>query len=66
MFPAADGESPEKVCRYQDVLNYLNLTKSNELFSMTRPVKDHKQPTRVSLELLLYAILDVVSGLEVC
>lgn len=66
MFPAVDGESPEKVCCYQDVLNYLNLTKSNELFSMTRPVKDYKQPTRVSLELLLYAILDVVSGLKVC
>nr|XP_046234247.1 5-hydroxytryptamine receptor 3A-like [Scatophagus argus] len=51
-----DGES---VCCYQDVLNYLNLTKSNELFSMTRPVKDYKQPTQVSLEVLLYAILDV-------
>lgn len=65
MFLAVDGESSEKVCSYQDVLNYLNLTKSNELFSMTRPVKDYKQPTRVSLELLLYAILDVVSGLKV-
>lgn len=65
MFLAVDGESSEEVCSYQDVLNYLNLTKSNELFSMTRPVKDYKQPTRVSLELLLYAILDVVSGLKV-
>lgn len=66
MFSAVDGESTERVCRYQDVLNYLNLTKNNELFSMTRPVKDYKQPTRVSLELLLYAILDVVSGLKGC
>ncbi|XP_008294205.1 5-hydroxytryptamine receptor 3A-like [Stegastes partitus] len=56
---AVDGESSEKVCSYQDVLNYLNLTSNNELFSMTRPVKDHKQSTEVSLELLLYAILDV-------
>lgn len=28
---------------------------------MSRPVKDYRQPTQVTLELLLYAILDVVS-----
>ncbi|XP_059181183.1 5-hydroxytryptamine receptor 3A-like [Centropristis striata] len=54
---AVDGES---TCSYQDVLNYLNLTKNNELYSMTRPVKDYTHPTQVSLEVLLYAILDVV------
>ena len=54
--------SSEKVCSYQDVLNYLNLTKANEMFSLTRPVKDYKKPTEVFLEVLLYAILDVVSG----
>ncbi len=59
MFLAVDAK---KTCGYQDVLNFLNLTKSNELFSMTRPVKDYKQPTQVTLEVLLYAILDVVSG----
>lgn len=63
MFLVVYGQAPERVCSYQDVLNYLNLTKDNELFSMTRPVKDYKQPTEVSLEVLLYAILDVVSGL---
>ncbi|XP_037611652.1 5-hydroxytryptamine receptor 3A-like [Sebastes umbrosus] len=55
-----DGVYPESNCSYQDVLNHLNLTKNNELFSMTRPVKHYKRPTRVSLEVLLYAILDVV------
>ncbi|XP_033182729.1 5-hydroxytryptamine receptor 3A-like [Anabas testudineus] len=59
VFTAADVESSEKVCSYQDVLNHLNLTKGNDLFSMTRPVKDHNQPTNVSLQVLLYAILDV-------
>ncbi|XP_041830756.1 5-hydroxytryptamine receptor 3A-like [Melanotaenia boesemani] len=54
-----DGETFEKVCSYQDVLNHLNLTKANELFSMTRPVKDYRRPTEVFLEVLLYAILDV-------
>ena len=28
---------------------------------MTRPVKDHRLATNVSLDILLYAILDVVS-----
>ncbi|XP_068162286.1 5-hydroxytryptamine receptor 3A-like [Antennarius striatus] len=57
---SAEGSwSSEKVCAYQDVLDYLNLTKTNELFFMTRPVKDYKQPTQVCLEVQLYAILDV-------
>lgn len=64
MFLAVDGDSSQIPCSYQDVLNFLNLTKGNELYSMTRPVKDFTQPTAVSLELLLYAILDVVSGLS--
>ncbi|XP_041830762.1 5-hydroxytryptamine receptor 3A-like [Melanotaenia boesemani] len=56
----SDGISSEQGCSYQNVLNYLNLTRSNELFSMTRPVKNYNTPTHVSLEVLLYAILDVV------
>ncbi|XP_029312564.1 5-hydroxytryptamine receptor 3A-like [Cottoperca gobio] len=55
-----DGVFPERNCSYQDVLNHLKLTKHNELYSMTRPVKNYKRSTRVSLEVLLYAILDVV------
>lgn len=59
---AVEGAHPDRNCSYQDVLNHLNLTKNNEMFSMTRPVKNYKHPTRVYLEVLLYAILDVVSG----
>ncbi|KAK2820595.1 hypothetical protein Q5P01_023554 [Channa striata] len=55
-----DAVNCQDNCSYQDVLNYLNLTMNNELFIMTRPVKNYKQPTYVSLEVLLYAILDVV------
>ncbi|CAK6969707.1 -hydroxytryptamine receptor 3A-like isoform X1 [Scomber scombrus] len=55
-----DGVYSERNCSYQDVLTHLNLTQNNELYSMTRPVKNYKQPTRVSLEVALYAILDVV------
>ncbi|XP_040923384.1 5-hydroxytryptamine receptor 3A-like [Toxotes jaculatrix] len=59
LLTAVDGQTSERVCSYQDVLNSMNLTKNNELFSMTRPVKDHTQPTNVSLDVVLYAILDV-------
>ncbi|CAF96014.1 unnamed protein product, partial [Tetraodon nigroviridis] len=55
-----DGVDPEDNCSHQEVLDHLQLTKSNELFHMTRPVKHHKHPTEVSLEVLLFAILDVV------
>ncbi|XP_035525083.1 5-hydroxytryptamine receptor 3A-like [Morone saxatilis] len=56
---AVDGESSERNCSYQDLLNHLNLTKNKELFSMIRPVKHYKTPTMVTLDVLLYAILDV-------
>ncbi|KAM6899196.1 5-hydroxytryptamine receptor 3A-like [Lycodopsis pacificus] len=54
------GVYSERHCSYQDVMNHLNLTQNNELYSMTRPVKNYKRPTLVSLEVVLYAILDVV------
>ncbi|KAM9425816.1 LOW QUALITY PROTEIN: 5-hydroxytryptamine receptor 3A [Pholidichthys leucotaenia] len=56
----SDGVHSERNCSYQDVLNYLNLTKNNEVYLMTRPVRNYKHSTQVSLEVLLYAILDVV------
>ncbi|KAM8836391.1 5-hydroxytryptamine receptor 3A-like [Spinachia spinachia] len=58
--PAIDGVFSKRECSYQEVVNHLNLTQNKELYYMTRPVKNYKRPTVVSLELLLYAILDVV------
>ncbi|XP_038128726.1 5-hydroxytryptamine receptor 3A-like [Cyprinodon tularosa] len=60
LFVLVDGVHCERNCSYQDVLNYLNLSSNNELYSLTRPVRNYKNPTFVSLEVLLYAILDVV------
>ncbi|XP_029978009.1 5-hydroxytryptamine receptor 3A-like [Sphaeramia orbicularis] len=56
---AADGVFSKTNCTYQDVLNHLNLFTNNDLFIMTRPVKDYTQALEVSLDLALYAILDV-------
>ena len=53
--------SPERVCSYQDVLDHLNLTRGNDVFTSTRPVLDHTHPTMVHLDVYLYAILAVVS-----
>ncbi|KAK2820599.1 hypothetical protein Q5P01_023558 [Channa striata] len=54
-----DTVSSEENCSYQDVLNYLNLTKNNDNFFMTRPVNDHRNATKLTLDVLLYAILDM-------
>ncbi|XP_070783550.1 5-hydroxytryptamine receptor 3A-like [Enoplosus armatus] len=54
-----DGAYSEHNCSYQDVLNYLNLTKKNELYSMARPVKHYKHVTWVTLKMLISGILDV-------
>ncbi|XP_071319501.1 5-hydroxytryptamine receptor 3A-like [Trachinotus anak] len=55
-----DGMSSKKVCSYQDVLDYLNLTTDNSVFKLTRPVLDHTHPTVVELDIILYAILAVI------
>ncbi|XP_032430529.1 5-hydroxytryptamine receptor 3A-like [Xiphophorus hellerii] len=49
-----------KVCSYQDVLDYLNLTADNSVFKLTRPVRDHTHITVVKLDIIVYAILAVV------
>ncbi|XP_061564875.1 5-hydroxytryptamine receptor 3E-like [Cololabis saira] len=46
-------------CRFENLLNHLNLTKSNEKFTVSRPVQSHKRLTWVLLEMKIYAILDV-------
>lgn len=48
-------------CSFQDVLKHLNLTKADEKFTVSRPVRDHRNLTWVLLEMKIYAILDVVS-----
>ncbi|KAJ8389161.1 hypothetical protein AAFF_G00123670 [Aldrovandia affinis] len=58
---ALAGEvSPLEVCRYQDILDYLNLTRNNEIFTSTRPGTDWRRPTVVHLDMYLYAILQVI------
>lgn len=54
------GVSSKKVCSYQDIVDYLNLTVGNGAFTITRPVLDHTHLTMVKLDILLYAILSVV------
>ncbi|XP_042364142.1 5-hydroxytryptamine receptor 3A-like [Plectropomus leopardus] len=51
-----DRRSSRRSCRDRDILKHLNLTKNEEI-SMTRP--GGIEPTRVTLAVALYAILDV-------
>ncbi|XP_030631007.1 5-hydroxytryptamine receptor 3A [Chanos chanos] len=49
----------ERVCSYQDVLNFLNLTRNNERYTVIRPVLDWTRPTLVNMDMHLCAILNV-------
>uniref|UniRef100_A0A8C6WW62 Si:dkey-49c17.4 n=1 Tax=Neogobius melanostomus TaxID=47308 RepID=A0A8C6WW62_9GOBI len=54
------GVSPKLSCSHQDVLDHLNLTMSNEVFRLTRPVLDHTRPTEIELKLVLFSILAMI------
>nr|XP_061787659.1 5-hydroxytryptamine receptor 3A-like [Nerophis lumbriciformis] len=53
------GVPADRVCSYNQVLEHLNISADQTLYSMTRPVRDHTKTTVVTLEVILYAILDV-------
>ncbi|KAJ8399794.1 hypothetical protein AAFF_G00408990 [Aldrovandia affinis] len=57
--------SPDKKCSYQDVINYLNLTKDNGVYTISRPVRDWRHPTVVHLDINLYAILTVIEKSQI-
>ncbi|XP_077482281.1 5-hydroxytryptamine receptor 3A isoform X2 [Stigmatopora argus] len=52
--------SQDNVCSFQDVVDHLNLTANNRALRLTRPVLDHRRPTLVELNLILYGILGVI------
>ncbi|XP_017291481.2 5-hydroxytryptamine receptor 3B [Kryptolebias marmoratus] len=61
-FDKASSQSSEEnphYCTYQDVLEDLNMTRSNDKYTMTRPTLNHKKSTPVFLQMAIYAILDV-------
>ncbi|KAM3859825.1 5-hydroxytryptamine receptor 3A-like [Diretmus argenteus] len=62
LFPTdfAVAAASQKVCSYQEVLDYLNLTRGNDVFTSTRPVLDYTHTTTVKLDVILYSILGVI------
>lgn len=50
-------------CSYNGLLDHLNLTSSNTLLEIMRPVKNWTSTTIVQMDMLVYSILDVVSVL---
>ncbi|XP_076616556.1 5-hydroxytryptamine receptor 3A-like [Chaetodon auriga] len=52
-------EDSESNCSYQALFKYLNLTRSNDLYTMVRPVKHYNVTTLIQLKMVIYAILDV-------
>lgn len=60
---AAVSSSETTDCSYEDLINHLNLTSSNDL-AIRRPVKHWTTPTPVFVDMLLYGIVEVVSVCE--
>lgn len=51
----------DELCIFLAVANHLNLTKDNNKYTMSRPVRHHTRALEVVLEMKIYAILDMVS-----
>ncbi|XP_067432263.1 5-hydroxytryptamine receptor 3A-like [Thunnus thynnus] len=54
-----DGASSEDNCSYQHLFNHLRLSSQKDLYTMSRPVKHYNTTLKVTLEVLIYAILDM-------
>ncbi|XP_024118454.2 5-hydroxytryptamine receptor 3A-like [Oryzias melastigma] len=46
-------------CSYYGLLNYLNLTTSSQVLQIMRPVHSWNQTSKVSLDMVMYGIMDV-------
>ncbi|XP_035997819.1 5-hydroxytryptamine receptor 3A-like [Fundulus heteroclitus] len=53
------SDNKASICSYENIIDHLGLTKYKDRFTMSRPVKDHKNKTVIYLEMEVYAILDV-------
>ncbi|XP_031602914.1 5-hydroxytryptamine receptor 3E-like [Oreochromis aureus] len=49
----------EKLCNFQAIVRHLNLSKDSLKYTMSRPIINNSHHTDVSLEMKLYAILDM-------
>ncbi|XP_015234889.1 PREDICTED: 5-hydroxytryptamine receptor 3A-like [Cyprinodon variegatus] len=61
MFAAGVCSSLSSDCTYYGLLEHLNLTTSNAALEIMRPVKNWRNTTVVSLDMVLYGILGIVS-----
>lgn len=50
----------ERICKYHDVAEYLNISSNRELYLYTIPKKNWKEPLVLSLDFTLISILSVV------
>ncbi|KAK7918838.1 hypothetical protein WMY93_010122, partial [Mugilogobius chulae] len=60
VFVSVDVGRCKSVCSYQDVLDHLNLSMSNDVYKLSRPVLDHTTPTHIELNIVLYSILALI------
>ncbi len=59
--PAGFSSSQTSDCSYLGLLKHLNVTPTNDVLAIMRPVKNWTSTTLVQMDMLLYGILQVVS-----
>ncbi|XP_048673556.1 5-hydroxytryptamine receptor 3A [Caretta caretta] len=62
--PLATGAAPEQLCKYDDVLQYLNISSEKAPALHTIPKENWEEPLKVEVQFILMSILSVTEKLQ--
>ncbi|XP_053144502.1 5-hydroxytryptamine receptor 3A-like [Hemicordylus capensis] len=65
IFAWMSGTTPQRICKYYDVVEYLNISSKRDLFLYTIPKKNWEEPLEIGLDFTLVSILSVKEKLQV-
>ncbi|KYO31126.1 hypothetical protein Y1Q_0016477 [Alligator mississippiensis] len=55
---------PGQICKYHDVVEYLNITSNSDLFLYTKPKRNWKEPVEVELDFTFVSIISIREKLQ--
>ncbi|XP_019398071.1 PREDICTED: 5-hydroxytryptamine receptor 3A-like [Crocodylus porosus] len=55
---------PGQICKYHDVVEYLNITSNSDLFLYTKPKRNWKEPVEVELDFTFASIISIREKLQ--
>ncbi|XP_026503095.1 5-hydroxytryptamine receptor 3A-like, partial [Terrapene carolina triunguis] len=60
----ATGAAPEQLCKYDNVIQYLNISSERPLALCTIPKENWEEPLKVEIQFILMSILSVTEKLQ--